>query len=330
MKRQFTITILTLAVMLVVVLPAKAQVVDIPAAILYQGHLTDAGGIDISGTVQIEVRLYDSLIAGIGQPVTNSHITYAETHAAVAVDDGNFRIAIGDGVPLDAKWIVLPLEALAEKEGIYLELWINDERLSPRQRMGSVPAVLRAKYAKYADSLTSIPTLTEEMVPAYDAEKVGSGVFIQSQIPNLSPAQFNTGTLSPSAIPGLPADKFIVDVNHKIPRERLPHTLSASIVAGTALPVERFPAGLLLDANVAIGSGVISDHEMLMLPADFTPGQCHIVLSAANLAQTAEDGLQNLTMTLDGSNVVNCTYFGSEHVDTPAPCSATYLYMCKK
>ena len=301
---------------------------DVPSSLPYQGNLTDSAGLPVNADYPIEVRLYDSLIAGLGSGVDNSHVIYAERHDSVHIENGTFRISIGDGTSLDPRWTALPVNDLLAKENVYLELWIDGERLSPRQRMGSVPAVVKAQSAKYADSLTHIPSITPEMMPSYNADKITSGTFSQTQVPGLTPAWFTSGTLPASTIPNLDTNKFITSTGVKIPLDRLPRDMDVSKITGNALPLDRLPADIVLDSDIAIGSGTIGDHQMVVLPSDFSAEQCKIAVSAASLPGTAEDGLQYLNVSIDSSNVVSCTYYGNEHPEQP--CSANYIYACKK
>jgi hypothetical protein len=307
----------------------NALAFNVPSFIPYQGHLTDAAGIDLTADVPLEVRLYDSLIAGVGQGVDNSHVIYAEKHASVHVEKGIFRLNIGKGASLNAKWTALPIDNLVAKENVYLELWVDGERLSPRQRMGSVPAVVQTQYVKYADTLTHIPKIEPSMMPSYDAGKITTGQFAQNQVPNLATGKFTSGALSPSTIPLLDASQFNTGPTQpKISVDCLPHDMSATKIQGAPLSLDRLPQALLLSANVAIGAGTKGQHEMIILPDGYAPNECKVALSLASIPGTAENGLQYLNISLDSNNVLNCTYYGSEHPEQT--CSANYFYICKK
>lgn len=319
----------TCCIMLALAISAAAALAQAAQSIPYQGHLTDAGGIDLEATVPVEVRLYDSLIAGIGQGVTNSHVIYAENHAAVSVANGVFRIGIGDGTPLDAKWTGLPADELAGKEGAYLELWIDGERLSPRQRLGAMPAVIESQYAKYADTLTSIPQITAEMMPAYDASKITSGQFASSQLPLLPTSAFTKGTLNPNTIPALDASKFYVGNGApKLSPAMVAHSIAADKIAGDALLPDRLPLQLLRDEDLAVGVGTLAHHQMVAIPPDFVKDDCRMSVSVASFPGTAEDGLSMLNVELDDDAVLTCTYDGND--TEPKECSANFLYICKK
>ncbi len=308
-----------------------ASIATAATAIPYQGHLTDAAGLDLSATVPVEVRIYDSLIAGIGQDISNSHVIYAERHSAVSVAGGLFNLAIGEGSPLDPKWTGLPVDALSEKENVYLELWIDGERLSPRQRMGSTAAAVRAARAIMADSLESLPTIKPEMVPAYDASKITSGQFGAAQVPPLDAGYFTAGKVAPSSLATLPASKFSVGAGKPtLAADRLPHNLDASKIAGGQLPIERFPAGLQLSSNFTFGMGTLANHRMLPFPSGYDPDtQCKYLVTLGNMEASAEDGMDYLGVGLDGSHVLNCDYSaqgdGENH-----ECAANYMYVCKK
>lgn len=321
---------LLIATFLLVATSAAAQI-SVPKSISYQGHLTNAGGIDLNDDLPIEVRLYDSLIAGMGSGVDNSHVIYAEMHPAVHVEDGIFRLKIGEGAPLDAKWTELPIDALATKENVYLELWIDGERLSPRQRMGSVPAVIKAQHAKYADELTTIPTITADMMPAYGAGKITSGTFATSQIPSLSTGHFPTGTISASLIPSLSTSKFLVGSGHpKLSTSRLPTSISANKISGISLSPDRFPNSILMNDDVSIGSGTIAHNEMIVLPEEYGSGECQISISLSVMKESAENGMDQLDVSINGSNIVTCKYRSISDSGREKLCDANYIYVCIK
>ena len=177
-------------------LAAKAAWAD--QTISYQGYLLDAQGVELGRPVEMEVRLYDSLIAGIDQGVTDDHVIYAEGHSAVDVEGGVFRVSIGSGQPLDAKWAGLPADDLLAAGSVYLELWVDGERLSPRQRMGAMPAVFHADYAKYAEQVENLPAVTESNMPNYPAEMIKTGTLSGSCIPGGLDVSLIDGTIGSS------------------------------------------------------------------------------------------------------------------------------------
>ena len=77
------------SMLLVAPLLASAQV---PGTIDYRGFLTDNSGQPLSGTVQVQFRIYDV--------ETGGSALWEETHGAVSVAAGRFDVAIGSNTPL--------------------------------------------------------------------------------------------------------------------------------------------------------------------------------------------------------------------------------------
>jgi hypothetical protein len=114
--------------------PAAAA--DVPARLPVQGFLTDADGVAVSGSVQIELRLYDVASGGTAW--------FSETQVA-QVDAGQLTVQLGAVAPLD----------LAEfrRGTAFLGVTLMGEaEMSPRLSIGSVP------YAAYAQETASVPT----------------------------------------------------------------------------------------------------------------------------------------------------------------------------
>lgn len=330
MKRNLAVAILILIAFTVGARPfAYAQVADVPGSIPYRGHLTDADGIDLTASVQIEVRLYDSLIGGIGQGVANPHVVYAETHPGVSVERGNFLVAIGEGSPLDSKWIGLPQSALISKERLYLELWIDGERLNPRQRLSSVPAALRAQHAQYADEFSVLPQITPEMVPAYDASKIASGTFVSSQVPGLDAGRIE-GVLGASVIPQIDVSKFS-DVGSLDPS--LLGSLSASSITSGQVSLSQIPGNtFLLDDDVALhfqpAIGGIAGGQYT-LPSGFAAHECRTLFSPTVAGSVK--GIDRMDLWFDPYPYLKCTV-NEKHDNTGemGECFTQVLTLCKR
>jgi hypothetical protein len=91
----------------------------------YQGHLADAAGNPKDGTFSIKFALYDAQTAG-------NLIWGPEEHGTVEVSDGLFSVGLGSkasgGIPTTV-W----------NGDRYLEIKVDDEVLSPRELIRSVP-----------------------------------------------------------------------------------------------------------------------------------------------------------------------------------------------
>ena len=113
----------------------------VPSAINYQGRLTDAAGIPQAGVRAMAVRIYDAAIVGT--------MLYSESVGNVAGDaNGVYSFQFGDSGIKDA------LAGGAEQ---WLELSIDGDPQTPRQRLLAVPFALTA---------ASLPdgTVTSEMI----------------------------------------------------------------------------------------------------------------------------------------------------------------------
>jgi hypothetical protein len=115
---------------------ALAQSRDIPPTVWFQGFLADqSSGDPVDATYPIVARLY-SLPSG------GALIWGPETHNDVEIADGWFSIELG---------ATLPLPNFADPP-YYLDLVIDGESMSPRQKLGSVPAAFRASAADQEDA----------------------------------------------------------------------------------------------------------------------------------------------------------------------------------
>lgn len=327
MKGLLTISVIAAAA-LVVPITAGAQVADIPASIPYQGHLTDAGGIDISGTVTVEARLYDSLIAGLGQPVTNLHVIYAETHPAVAVEKGNFRIAIGDGAPLTAP---LAIDELIANESVYLELRVNGELMTPRQRLGSVAAAFRANRARYADDIVNLGMIPSERMPAYSAARLTEGTLAAARVPGLSAAVV-TGSLAQSNLPtSIDVGKFSTTDNLS---EAMLAGLSADKIASGIVETNLLPMGELFDfGDVVIKIGTLIHGQHLIPPPGFDlASQCHYSVSVMETSGAVEGIDKMIVHVSDATGNFVCRVCGGwdDNIDDCIMCNAHYMMLCKR
>lgn len=312
---------------------ALGQIADAPKMIPYAGHLADASGVDLNATVPVEVRLYDSLIAGIGQDVSNSHVLYAESHPSVAVENGNFRIAIGKGVSLNPIWTELPIDQLVSKDAVYLELWIDGERLSPRQRLASTSAVVRAQYAKYADEFSTMPQITEAMLPNYSAKKITSEKFAETSIPNVSASLFS-GNLQTGQIPSLPVTKF--NQSGKQLSKTMLGALSADRITTGTLEMDRLPENVYLTNEnfvIQIQHNVGGEDGTYMpLPEGFTEGECKSIYTPIDSRPV--EGIDRIDMWKNSSGVFFCTVNEKTDNDdsdnTRDNCMASALTICKK
>jgi hypothetical protein len=105
--------------------PASPSTTTIP----YQGRLADSSGTPIDGPVTLQFALYAT-------DVDPTPLWGPETHPNVPVSDGLFSVALG------AQGSGLSPEILGGD--LWLEVAVNGETLSPRERLGAVPYAMQA------------------------------------------------------------------------------------------------------------------------------------------------------------------------------------------
>lgn len=152
------------------IIPADAQVADVPERITYQGTLVDDGQLVSAEDVEMTFRFFDAPSGGTSLDGWN------ETHA-VDVRNGRFTVFLGsinDTLPDDLK------EDVSE---VYLEVEIDDEAVSTgeedlRVPLHSTPFALRASRAVLAEEamgVTAEAIDTEALAPdAVTNEKLSS------------------------------------------------------------------------------------------------------------------------------------------------------------
>ena len=109
---------------------------SVPGEVNYQGLLLDDQGSPIDGSVALVFALFDDLAAGTQ--------LWSESHPSVAVSQGIYEVALGSLVPIDAS-------LLAGGE-VYLEISVDGDTLSPRQRLLAVPYAVRAAVAESVEA----------------------------------------------------------------------------------------------------------------------------------------------------------------------------------
>lgn len=107
----------------------------VPLRIPFQGYLRDSGGMPIDTPVSLEVALYNSEFGGFVQ-------WGPETHASVAMDEGIFRISLGETVPLPT--------SIFDGAPLWLGVSVDGEAEMPRTELQSAPFAMRASVADVA------------------------------------------------------------------------------------------------------------------------------------------------------------------------------------
>ena len=102
-----------------------------PPYISYQGTLRDASDNLANGTYNMEVAICQNA-DGSGQ-------IWSETHNNVEVREGHFNLLLGESAALSREDFVDP--------SLYVELTVDGQVMTPRQRFAAVPYAISATYA---------------------------------------------------------------------------------------------------------------------------------------------------------------------------------------
>jgi len=100
-----------------------------PRLINYQGRLSDASGVAVGGTVSMRFQIFTSL--------AGATVAWGETQASVSVQQGIYSVLLGSVSPL--------APGIFSNPELYLEVSVNGEALTPRQRITSVPFAVKAE-----------------------------------------------------------------------------------------------------------------------------------------------------------------------------------------
>ena len=119
---------------------ALAAYAGVPGQVNFQGLLLDAAGDPVTGSADFDFALFASETGGTA--------VWTESHVGVAVQDGVYQVALGETTPLTP--------GLLAGGSLYLEITIDSETLSPRQRLLAVPYAVRADTAENADSVNGL------------------------------------------------------------------------------------------------------------------------------------------------------------------------------
>ena len=125
----------TLGLGLCLLLAPAAALAELAHHAIYQGRVTNAGGVPQSGAILLGLSIFQSPGPG-GKPL------YAEEHPGVPLGPGgHFSVELGHGVPLSGTFSA----ALFSGGPRFLEVSLGGEPMSPRQAIGSVPTALVAE-----------------------------------------------------------------------------------------------------------------------------------------------------------------------------------------
>ena len=135
---------------------AESQATEAPTypaatTINYQGTLANAAGEPLTGVHSVTVALYDS--------AENGNLLWGpETHAGVSVQNGRFNIAVGSQTTGGVPTILWNGER-------YLEITVDNETLTPREVVRSVPIAGMA--LTVPDGIITKAKLAPNVIPNY-------------------------------------------------------------------------------------------------------------------------------------------------------------------
>lgn len=104
-----------------------------PYKINFQGRLTNASSTTLSGTYDMQFKLYTALTGGT---LVWSETRTAANSNAVTVTNGLFSILIGEGTAVAGSSATLQA-AITANTTLYMEVMVGTETLSPRSQFGS-------------------------------------------------------------------------------------------------------------------------------------------------------------------------------------------------
>ncbi len=111
-----------------------------PGEVQYQGLLLDDLGDPVNGLVDFSFELFDAATGGTS--------LWTESHVDVDVVDGVYDVALGSITPLGS--------SVLDGGSVYLEISVEAETLTPRQRLLAVPYAIRAGDADSVGGVSGI------------------------------------------------------------------------------------------------------------------------------------------------------------------------------
>lgn len=112
----------------------------VPHLINYQGRLTDISGLPLNGLYNLTFRVYDAETAGT--------LLWQGTYSNTSITKGIFNILLGDVNDTGYNF-----QNLAFDKPYWLEIKVNDEVMTPRQRITSAGYTIRAEKAEMSEKV---------------------------------------------------------------------------------------------------------------------------------------------------------------------------------
>jgi hypothetical protein len=113
---------------------------DVPNQVNFQGLLVDSVGQQITGSVNFDFAIFDALVSGTQ--------LWTESQTGITVTNGRYTVALGSVSPLTT--------SILDSGSVYLEITVNGETLTPRERLLAVPYALRAQEAENVGGISNV------------------------------------------------------------------------------------------------------------------------------------------------------------------------------
>ncbi len=125
---------------------AAPDIATIPTVFSYQGTLRLADGSLATGSYNITLKIYTTVIGG--------NVLHSETFTNTVVHNGNFSVIVGDATPIAA--------GVFDNADLYIGVTVApDPEMLPRQRLYPVPWAMQAGQAQSATTATTATTLVK-------------------------------------------------------------------------------------------------------------------------------------------------------------------------
>ncbi len=289
--------VVSLLVLFAVVVPAVA---DVPPDTHFQGLLVDAAGDPLTGTVAIEIGVFDAFSAG--------NRLYREVHIGVALAEGRFSLLLGTGDFSEGTYDA----SLFSEQNRFLEVSVDGETLSPRQPFSSVAYAFQAQEAQTAQQADQ----AQQSVTADDASTLGGQLpsdFDQSshvsntQNPHSVSldelgGQLGPGQLAPGSVGTLELGSRVVTTDKIIE-----FAIDGLRIAGNAVTAAKIAEG-------AVGTSEIADNSITNL--DIGTGAVGVTELAQNVVNASHLAANSVGSSEISAGAVQSSELASSSVGT--------------
>ena len=121
-----------------------------------QGRLFDEAGLPMEGPVGLTLSVYEA--------ETGGSALYQESHASVPLAEGSFSVTLGQGVPVTGTHDETLYTGGGQR---WIEIAVEGDILTPRQRVHAVPYALAAEVAESARQVINGIQLTDATLKHY-------------------------------------------------------------------------------------------------------------------------------------------------------------------